>query len=231
MEIRQLSLSDRVIGEIDKVIKVLGTPARAARPLPEATLNPERAHPTNAAPDAVPQPPPELADGERRRSCRLMRVNHAGEVSAQALYQAQALTAGDPAIAAALRRAAAEETDHLAWCEQRLEELGGRVSLLNPLWYVGSFAIGAVAGALGGDQISLGFIAETERQVESHLSDHLGRLPETDGRSRAILEQMKQDEMQHGQQATAMGGQSLPMPIRGAMRLMSRVMTTATYWI
>jgi ubiquinone biosynthesis monooxygenase Coq7 len=231
MELRQLDFLDRVIGEIDKVIKVLGTPARAARALPEARANPAQAGPTGAAADAVPQPPPELTDAERRRSCRLMRVNHAGEVSAQALYQAQALTAGDPAVAAALRLAAAEETDHLAWCEQRLEELGGRVSLLNPLWYAGSFAIGAVAGALGGDQTSLGFIAETERQVESHLSDHLGRLPDTDQRSRAILEQMKQDEMQHGAQATAMGGRALPMPVRGAMHLMSRVMTTATYWI
>jgi ubiquinone biosynthesis monooxygenase Coq7 len=239
MDMRQIGFLDRVIGEIDKAIKVLGTPARAARGLPEAAVvspkapssGPAPAASTGATADAVPQPPPELTDAERRRSCRLMRVNHAGEVSAQALYQAQALTAGDPTVAAALRRAAAEETDHLAWCEQRLEELGGRVSLLNPLWYAGSFAIGAVAGALGGDQTSLGFIAETERQVELHLSNHLGRLPDSDQRSRAILEQMKQDEMQHGAQATAMGGRALPMPVRGAMHLMSRVMTTATYWI
>jgi ubiquinone biosynthesis monooxygenase Coq7 len=240
MEMRQFGFLDRVIGEIDKAINVLGASARALRDMPEApaqwraTQLPATATDASgvAASAAVPQtPPPDLTDAERRQSCRLMRVNHAGEVSAQALYRGQALTAGDPAVADAMRRAATEETDHLAWCEQRLRELDGRVSLLNPLWYAGSFAIGALAGALGGDRASLGFIAETERQVESHLSDHLGRLPEADGRSRAVLEQMKQDEMHHGAQATAMGGESLPTPVRGAMHLMSRVMTGATYWI
>jgi ubiquinone biosynthesis monooxygenase Coq7 len=215
MEMRQFDFFDRVIGEIDKAINVLGASARAVRAMPEAPA----------------QLTPGLTEAERRQSCRLMRVNHAGEVSAQALYRGQALTAGDPVVADAMRRAATEETDHLAWCEQRLKELDGRVSLLNPLWYAGSFAIGALAGALGGDRASLGFIAETERQVESHLTDHLGRLADADGRSRAVLEQMKQDEMHHGAQATAMGGEALPMPVRGAMHLMSRVMTGATYWI
>ncbi len=159
-----------------------------------------------------------------------MRVNHAGEVSAQALYQGQALTSRDPAVGTAMRASAAEETDHLAWCEQRLGELGGRTSLLNPLWYAGSFSIGAVAGAFG-DRTSLGFIAETERQVESHLRDHLQRLPAGDLRSRTILERMKQDEIAHGAKAVALGGAVLPLPLRIAMRLASRVMTRSSYWV
>jgi ubiquinone biosynthesis monooxygenase Coq7 len=214
METRRHGLIDRFIGEIDKAIKVLSVPARAARGTPTAPAEAE-----------------DLSESERRRSRRLMRVNHAGEISAQALYQGQALTARDPTVAGAMRKAAAEETDHLAWCAQRLDELNGRVSRLNPLWYAGSFAIGALAGALGGDRASLGFIAETERQVESHLEDHLGRLPPADARSRAILEQMKHDEIQHGATAAAMGGRELPLPVRFGMRLMSRVMTRTTYWI
>ena len=218
MEPRRIDFLDRVIGEIDKAIKVLAAPARAARDYPAAAAG--------AA----------LTESERRRSSRLMRVDHAGEVSAQALYQGQALTATDPTVAAAMRQAAAEETDHLAWCEQRLGELGGSRSLLNPLWYLGSFTIGAAAGILGnawggGDRLSLGFIGETERQVESHLLDHLGRLPAGDERSRAILEQMKHDEVQHGAQAMAAGGSELPAPVRGAMHLVSRVMTHVSYWI
>jgi 3-demethoxyubiquinol 3-hydroxylase len=159
-----------------------------------------------------------------------MRVNHAGEVAAQALYQGQALTAGDAAVAAAMRRAAAEETDHLAWCEARLRELRGRTSVLNPLWYTGSFAIGAVAGVLG-PSTNLGFVAETERQVEAHLRGHLQRLGDADPRSRAILEQMSHDEMQHGAQATSMGGKELPIPVRMAMRLTARLMTEGSYWL
>jgi ubiquinone biosynthesis monooxygenase Coq7 len=159
-----------------------------------------------------------------------MRVNHSGEVSAQALYQGQALTSRDPAVGAALRASAAEETDHLAWCEQRLCELGGRTSLLNTLWYAGSFSIGAVAGALG-DRTSLSFIAETETQVESHLSDHLERLPAGDSRSRTILERMKQDEIAHGRKAASLGGAPLPLPLRWSMRLASRVMTRSSYWL
>lgn len=223
MAARQHDFLDRFIGEIDKAIKVLAAPAHAARPNP--------ADGVTAAGAAAAA----LSAAERRHSARLMRVNHAGEVSAQALYQGQALTAADASVAAAMRHAAAEETDHLAWCGQRLGELGGAVSRLNPLWYAGSFAIGAVAGAvgnaLGGDRVSLGFIVETERQVESHLSDHLGRLPPGDQRSRAILEQMKHDEVHHGATAAALGGSELPGPVRGLMRAVSRVMTRVTYWI
>ena len=159
-----------------------------------------------------------------------MRVNHAGEIAAQALYRGQALTARDPAVIAALQNAASEEGDHLAWCEQRLRELGGAPSLLNPLWYAGSLAIGAVAGAFG-DPTSLGFISETERQVESHLEDHLARLPIADRRSRAILSQMKHDEIRHGQTADAMGGAALPWTVRLVMRLTSRVMTKSSYLV
>jgi len=159
-----------------------------------------------------------------------MRVNHAGEVSAQGLYQGQALTARDAKLRDAMRQSAAEETDHLAWCEQRLNELGGSTSLLNPLWYAGSFAIGALAGAFG-DHASLGFISETERQVESHLSDHLQRLPAADLRSRAVLRQMKVDEQQHGEKAAALGGTPLPAPLQWAMGLSSRLMTGSSYWV
>jgi 3-demethoxyubiquinol 3-hydroxylase len=212
MKGRDLSLADRVVGEIDKLIKVLTVPARASRRL-------------YAAPCAEP-----LSAADQSASARLMRVNHAGEVAAQALYQGQALTARDPAVKAAMNQAAAEETDHLAWCAERLTELHSRPSVLNPLWYLGSYAIGAVAGALG-DRTSLGFIAETERQVEAHLRDHLERLSPKDLRSRAILEQMTHDEMLHGAKATSMGGQALPVPVTAAMRATSRLMTHGSYWI
>jgi ubiquinone biosynthesis monooxygenase Coq7 len=159
-----------------------------------------------------------------------MRVNHSGEVAAQALYQGQALTARDPLVKSAMHQAAAEEIDHLAWCEQRLKELKGQTSLLNPLWYFGSLALGAFAGALG-DSASLGFIAETEKQVESHLRDHLGRLSAMDLRSRAILEQMTHDEVQHGAKAASLGGKALPFPIAWAMRATSTLMTRGSYWI
>jgi ubiquinone biosynthesis monooxygenase Coq7 len=159
-----------------------------------------------------------------------MRVNHSGEIAAQALYQGQGLTARDPAVAAVMRRAADEEIDHLAWCEERIRELGGRTSLLNPLWYLGSFAIGAVAGALG-DRASLGFIAETERQVEAHLHGHMGRLPAADHDSRAIVDQMSRDEAAHGAQATSLGGHALPSPLRSAMKLTARMMTGGSYWL
>jgi ubiquinone biosynthesis monooxygenase Coq7 len=212
MEGRDLSLADRLVGEIDKLIKVLTVPARASRALPSSV--------------AV-EP---LSPADQAASARLMRVNHAGEVAAQALYQGQALTARDPAVKKAMNQAAAEETDHLAWCAERLTELHSRPSVLNPLWYLGSYAIGAVAGALG-DRTSLGFIAETERQVEAHLRDHLQRLSPKDLRSRAILEQMTHDEMLHGQKAASMGGQALPVPVTAAMRATSRLMTQGSYWI
>jgi ubiquinone biosynthesis monooxygenase Coq7 len=213
MDTRSFRLIDRLIGEIDKAIKVLAAPAHAARAFPSGSHG-----------ELVLEP------SEQRESIRLMRVNHAGEVSAQGLYQGQALTAREGAVIAAMRQSAAEETDHLAWCEQRLEELGGGTSVFNPLWYAGSFAIGALAGAFG-DRASLGFITETERQVESHLSDHLQRLPTADLRSRAVLAQMKIDEQEHGEKAASLGGSDLPAPLRWAMGLSSRLMTGSSYWL
>ena len=171
-----------------------------------------------------------LEEAERRESARLMRVNHAGEVAAQALYRGQALTAENAAAAAAMNQAAAEELDHLAWCEQRIAELDGRVSLFNPLWYAGSFVIGLSAGVLG-DRMSLGFLSETERQVESHLRDHLDRLPPADGRSRAIVLQMQHDEIEHGAKAETLGAAPLPGWVKEAMRLTSRLMTRGSYWL
>ena len=212
MNARRFDQLDRLIGEIDKIIKTLSVRPRASRDIPDA-------------PDAA-----ELEEADRLESARLMRVNHSGEVAAQALYQGQALTARDPLVKSAMRQAAAEEIDHLAWCEQRLGELKGRTSLLNPLWYFGSLSVGAVAGALV-DRASLGFIAETEKQVESHLRDHLGRLSAKDLRSRAILEQMTHDEVQHGAKAASMGGKALPFPITWAMRATSLLMTRGSYWI
>jgi ubiquinone biosynthesis monooxygenase Coq7 len=212
MNTRSFSLIDRFIGEIDKAIKVLSTPARASRGI-----------------TAVQQEAP-LSESARAQSARLMRVNHSGEVAAQALYQGQALTARHDGVAAAMRQAAAEETDHLAWCEQRLRELNGGTSVLNPLWYAGSFAIGAVAGALG-DPASLGFVAETERQVEMHLRRHMQRLDAADTRSRAILEQMTNDEVRHGSQAASLGAAELPVPVAAAMRLTARIMTRGSYWL
>ena len=171
-----------------------------------------------------------LTDVERAHAAGLMRVNHAGEVAAQALYEGQALTARGPAVRDAMAHAAAEENDHLAWCQQRLTELGGRTSLLNPVWYAGSFALGALAG-LAGDRWSLGFVAETERQVVRHLDGHLHQLAASDRRSCAILEQMKVDETGHGTAAIRAGGRRLPAPVRALMGLASRVMTTTAYRI
>lgn len=173
---------------------------------------------------------PELRKDQRRHVARLMRINHTGEVCAQALYQGQALTAKLPETRQRMERSAEEENDHLAWCETRLEELGDRKSLLNPLWYAGSFAMGATAG-IAGDKWSLGFVVETERQVESHLDDHLEQIPAQDEKSRAILEQMKVDEIKHAQVAKSAGGADLPGPIRLAMKLTSRIMTRTVYWV
>jgi 3-demethoxyubiquinol 3-hydroxylase len=210
---RTYDVLDRVIGEIDSAIKVLSTPARSRRTFP-ANRSEESA----------------LDDAERLESGRLMRVNHSGEIAAQALYQGQALTARDSAVAGAMRQAAAEEIDHLAWCEQRLQELNGRTSVLNPLWYAGSFAIGALAGTLG-DRTSLGFLAETEKQVEAHLRDHQDRLPAADHRSRSIVDQMTHDEAAHGAKAASLGADQLPFALRWAMRLTARVMTRSAYWL
>jgi 3-demethoxyubiquinol 3-hydroxylase len=213
MEPRVFGIIDRALGAIDNAIKVLTVPARQARAAPAAACA-----------------SPSLEPGERVESIRLMRVNHSGEVAAQALYQGQAPTARNRAVADAMRRAAAEEIDHLAWCEQRLRELNGRSSLLNPLWYLGSFAIGALAGAVG-DAASLGFIAETERQVEAHLRDHGERLPAADSRSRAILEQMRHEEIEHGAKASSLGAQQLPFALAQAMRWSAKVMTRSSYWL
>lgn len=159
-----------------------------------------------------------------------MRVNHAGEVCAQALYSGQSLLARDDRVRATLRMAASEERDHLAWCEGRLRELGSRPSVLSPLWYAGSFGLGVIAGAAG-DRWSMGFLAETEAQVERHLEGHLQRLPPSDERSREVIEQMKADEARHGSAGRALGGADLPLPVKAAMRLASRVMTRTAYYV
>ena len=172
----------------------------------------------------------ELDKRQRDHIGRLMRIDHTGEVCAQGLYQGQALTAHDPATRDAMERSADEENDHLAWCEQRIEELDGRLSLLNPFWYASSFAIGATAGVIG-DKWSLGFVAETEKQVESHLQSHLDDIPVEDQRSRAILEQMKTDEIEHGNKALALGGAELPAPVKAAMKLTSKLMTKSVYYL
>ncbi|MGD9596867.1 MAG: 2-polyprenyl-3-methyl-6-methoxy-1,4-benzoquinone monooxygenase [Steroidobacteraceae bacterium] len=205
---------DTLLSAADRALRALFAHPRPSRPLPTATHDPQ----------AGPQP------GDRALAGRLMRVNHAGEVAAQALYHGQALVARDAATRDWLLEAAREEADHLAWCEQRLDELDSRPSLLNPFWYAGSFAIGAVAAAVS-DRVSLGFVAETERQVESHLTDHLERLPADDARSRAILEAMRADEVRHGARALREGGVELPAPVRAVMRRASRVMTRTAYWI
>lgn len=205
---------DRLILSFDQALRtVFGRP-----------LTTGRADPTDNLPEQV------LSPDERRQSARLMRVNHTGEVCAQALYQGQALTAKLDAVRDAMDQAAREENDHLAWCERRTEALGGHTSYLNPLFYAGSFALGALAGAAG-DKWSLGFVAETERQVVEHLDDHLNRMAEQDQKSRAILEQMKIDELQHGAAARNAGGAELPAPVKQLMRAMSKVMTGTTYWI
>lgn len=196
----------------DRALRSVFAETRAARPTPG---------PADAAP---------LPDAERQRSASLMRVNHAGEVAAQALYHAQALFARDPQVREFMLHAAREETDHLAWCEQRLAELDARPSVLNPLWYAGSFGIGALAALLG-DRVSLGFVAETERQVEGHLQSHLDRLPAEDQRSRAIVDAMRSDEASHGRSAESAGGASLPGPVRELMRRTARVMTHTSYRI
>lgn len=202
---------DRSLIAADAALKTLGGTARAqrARPGAEAT---------------------DLSPAERRLSGALMRVNHVGEVCAQALYQAQALTARTPTLRAQMDAAAREETDHLAWTEQRLRELDDRPSLLNPLWYAGAFALGLAAGRAG-DAWSLGFVVETERQVEEHLAGHLSRLPANDGVSRAIVAQMKDDEAQHAAAAQQAGAIELPAPVRWAMRAAAKLMTTAAHRI
>lgn len=191
------------------------------------TLVPGSSHAQRSAPSAG-LPETELSTEERRHAAALMRINHTGEVCAQALYQGQALTARLPDVREAMEKAAAEEVDHLAWCEMRLKELDDRTSLLNPLWYAMSFGVGALAG-LAGDRWSLGFVAETEQQVCDHLGEHLEKLPGQDQRSRAILEQMLVDERNHGNMARQAGGAELPTPIKGLMTAMSQVMKQTVY--
>lgn len=204
---------DLLITEFDKGLRTLLAPAPTLRAYPDDGL--EEA---------------EMSDAERRHALGLMRINHCGEVCAQALYQGQALTARDPAAREALKQAAWEETEHLAWTERRIAELGGRKSLLNPLWYGGSLAIGMLAARFG-DRANLGFLAETERQVEAHLKSHLTRLPEQDLRSREIVEQMKVDEVAHAETALQLGGVELPGPVKAAMKASSKLMTGVAYWV
>ena len=214
-------MTSRHYSPIDRLLISADSALRTVFGRPQTT---ERRNPAAHLPDA------ELSEHDRRHVARLMRINHTGEVCAQALYQGQALTARLPETRRRLERSAAEENDHLAWCEERIEELGDRKSLLNPLFYAGSFAIGAAAG-LAGDRWSLGFVVETERQVESHLDEHLGQIPAQDEKSRAVLEQMKADEIHHAQVAKSAGGAELPAPVRLAMKLSSKVMTRSVYWL
>ena len=214
MSTRQYSLFDRLLVQGEQAMRTLVPgAAQAARPSPAQHL---RSDP--------------VSDAQRKHVAGLMRINHTGEVCAQALYQGQALTAKLPDVREQMEHAAAEEVDHLAWCEQRLNELGSRTSLFNPLFYGMSFGMGAVAGKIS-DRVSLGFVAATEQLVERHLDDHLTQLPEDDLKSRAILEQMREDEIEHGSQALQAGGMVFPRPVKGAMKLMSKVMTSATYRI
>lgn len=214
MNDRHYSAADRALINLDQAVRTLFGRPRVT----------ERRNPAEHYPDV------DLNEQERRHVGRLMRVNHTGEVCAQALYQGQALTARMPEIREGLERSAREESDHLAWCEQRIDELGGRKSLLNPLWYAGSFAMGAAAG-IAGDRWSLGFVVETEHQVEDHLDEHLSRVPADDLCTHAIMEQMKADEVHHADVAYQAGGAELPAPVKFAMRAVSKVMTTGAYWV
>jgi ubiquinone biosynthesis monooxygenase Coq7 len=204
---------DALILALDSALRTLFVPPRAYRACPKAE-----------------GPAKELTERERKDSAALMRVNHVGEVCAQALYASQALSTRDPSLRKHFEHAAQEESDHLAWTRQRLDELQSRPSVLNPVWYAGAFGIGWVAGRLG-DRVSLGFVVETERQVEAHLANHLDRLPTNDGQSRAIVAQMKADEREHADQALAAGGFELPLPVRTFMRGTAKVMTTTAHYI
>ena len=202
-----------MIGAVDGALRTLFAPARPARPCP-----------------TVPADETHLGHDEKRHAGALMRVNHVGEVCAQALYAAQALATPNPALRKQFEQAAQEETDHLAWTRSRLDELGARPSLLNPLWYAGAFGLGLLAGRMG-DRVSLGFLVETERQVEAHLQGHLDRLPAGDHASRAIVAQMKDDESQHAHQALTAGASELPQPAKALMKAAAKVMTTTAHYI
>lgn len=204
---------DRLIIEFDKGLRTLLAQAHSARDFPDAGL-----------------PESDLSEAEKKHAAALMRINHSGEICAQALYQGQALTARDPAIQEKLQQAAQEETEHLAWTAKRVHELGSHLSVLNPVWYTGALALGAFAGLLG-DKWNLGFLSETERQVGGHLQSHLASLPPQDARSRAVVQQMYVDETRHSEMAKEMGGAELPGPIKQLMHVSSKVMTKTVYWV
>ena len=208
-----MNWQDKLIVEVDKGLRTLFAQAKSARPVPGAY-----------------QPEADLSPAERQRAAALTRVNHVGEICAQALYQGQAITSQNPALRASLEQAAHEESEHLAWTEQRIEELGGRKSLLNPLWYAGALGLGLIAGKCG-DKWNLGFLAETERQVEAHLERHLEQLPANDQRSRDIAQQMKTDETRHADTALKLGGAPLPEPVKRLMQTAARVMTRTAYYV
>ena len=214
MTTRHYTATDTLLFNLDQAVRTLfGRPMTTGRPNP-----------------ADLAAPVELSPADQQQAARLMRVNHTGEVCAQALYQGQALTAQLDTVREQMDQASIEENDHLAWCETRLKELHSRPSLLNPLFYAGAFTMGALAGKIG-DRWSLGFVAETEHQVIAHLDSHLSRLPAADQPSRAILEQMKEDEARHANEALAAGGAELPLPVRAMMKGVSKVMTQTTYWV
>ena len=204
---------DSLIIEFDKSLRTLFSEARSTRPFPDAGL-----------PDTT------LDENEKKHAAALMRINHSGEICAQALYQGQALTARDPAVQQDLQLAANEETEHLAWTSRRVRELGSHLSVFNPIWYGSSLVVGALAGLLG-DKWNLGFMAETERQVGAHLQSHLEKLPERDIKSRAVIWQMLTDEARHRDIAVQLGGAELPLPIKVAMQMSARVMTQTAYWV
>jgi 3-demethoxyubiquinol 3-hydroxylase len=229
-----MQLTDRLIVGLDQALRTVAGTVHASRPNP-ADAKPDIAvkdsHSHSPAPPGVQAPQnAALSRQESSHAGALMRVNHVGEVCAQALYQAQALTARTEPLRLQMEAAAREETDHLAWTSQRLDELGARASLLNPLWYAGAFGIGLLAGRAG-DRVSLAFVVETERQVEEHLAGHLNRLPASDSRSRAIVAAMKDDERRHADEAQAAGAVDMPAPVRWAMRAAARVMTATAYRI
>ena len=205
--------ADRLITDLDKALRVVSGVVAASRPNPAAHIA--------EAP---------MSDAEKKHSAGLMRVNHVGEVCAQALYDAQGRFSQSPALKKQFAHAGVEEEDHLAWTAERLRELGASISLLNPLWYAGSYVLGTIAARVG-DARNLGFVSETERQVELHLMSHLEKLPAQDAKSRAIVEQMRKDEVEHGQAARDLGAADMPLPLRTAMKMMSKVMTTVAYRI
>jgi 3-demethoxyubiquinol 3-hydroxylase len=217
---------DELITEFDRGLRSITGVSRMTRPMPMPSALPS----ASESADGAVQAPAELTQAERAHAAGLMRVNHVGEVCAQALYQAQKLATRSPALKAAFGQAALDEEDHLAWTARRLQALDSRPSLLNPLWYAGALAIGLAAGRFG-DKASLGFMAETERQVEHHLDGHLESLPAGDLESRAVVEQMRADEIAHAKAATDAGGAELPLPVRSLMRVASKVMTRTAYYI